>query len=570
MTKAVIQTFEEYQKCRIMFIQTVAELANRPKHIDSLKSVNVMSLLVPLLSDPVTSIKESAALAIGRLAKHSKELAKIVVDDGKILFQLLDSYDSHNVFYKKATCFVISSIARHSRELAKKVAEAQAIKFLVNCLYEYESSVKEAAVWALGYIAYHTEDLAKMIVNENKAIDYLICCLQEPETDIKRNTVHTISQIAKHSTELTEMIITKNNLDYIIYFLKDKDILLRNKICICLANMARNSNVVAKIISEQQLSTISECLRNPDTTIQKSAITLLNEVANKNQEFALQIHDKIGSVPITNFLKANPGQGNLYSFPLISTLCSVKEEITREYIKPGCDLILSLKKALENDAFLVNRNKTEKEILIEMEIKSLACRVIESITKHDTSTSTSPYEHSVADKISEEGIPNVLLFLHALSNSETVLKKSCKLALESIISKIKVLSNLDSLIALYPRLPEYISSSSYNSQRQRVIKKNTFEGIGDIKDLEDLLVKIIKKQQELLLNDQSEMNPTKRAYLKKGNMSIIFKLSKEFHSLKDCISDFETSGIFKPEVLYIFDEDYEKKVKQAFYEGVDK
>ena len=34
--------------------------------------------------------------------------------------------------------------------------------------------------------------------------------------------------------------------------------------------------------------------------------------------------------------------------------------------------------------------------------------------------------------------------------------------------------------------------------------------------------------------------------------------------------DFETSGIFKPDVLYIFDEDYEKKVKQAFYEGVDK
>ena len=165
MSKAVIQTFEEYQKCRIMFIQTVAELANRPKHIDSLKSVNVMSLLVPLLSDPVTSIKQSAALAIGRLAKHSKELAKVVVDDnGKIIQQLLESYESHNNFYKKATCFVISSVARHSKELAKKVADNQAIKFLVNCLYEYDPTVKEAAVWALGYIAQHSEELAKLII----------------------------------------------------------------------------------------------------------------------------------------------------------------------------------------------------------------------------------------------------------------------------------------------------------------------------------------------------------------------------------------------------------------------
>ena len=566
MSKAVIQTFEEYQKCRIMFIQTVAELANRPKHIDSLKSVNVMSLLVPLLSDPVTSIKQSAALAIGRLAKHSKELAKVVVDDnGKIIQQLLESYESHNNFYKKATCFVISSVARHSKELAKKVADNQAIKFLVNCLYEYDPTVKEAAVWALGYIAQHSEELAKLIISENKAIDYLICCLQEPETNIKRNTVHTISQIAKHNNELTELITMKNNLDYIIFYLKDKDIILKHKICTCLANMARNSNNVAKIISEQQLGTILDCIRSQELTIQKSAITLLNEVANKNQDFAISIHDKIGCMTICDFLKANPGQSRLFALPLVATLIGVKEEIAREYIKQGADLLLIIKECLEEEAFKVNRNKTEKEKESENEIKSLACRVIENLSKHDV-VGGGLFDINISDKISELMIHETLLCLFSYAQSDNLLKKSCKIALEAIISKVKVIKNLDCLVSIFPNLHQLYTKAPIIKEKPS--RKDSNEGIGvDLKGFEDILIKIIKKQQELLVNDQSEMNPTKKDYLRKGNLSILFKLQKEYPGIKEAMSEFETNGIFKPEFLYLYDEEYANRIKNAFIEG---
>ena len=65
-----------------------------------------MKLLGPLLSDPVTSIKQSSALAIGRLVKEDVELANNVVieDKGKILSLLLESLDSNNKFYKQAAC----------------------------------------------------------------------------------------------------------------------------------------------------------------------------------------------------------------------------------------------------------------------------------------------------------------------------------------------------------------------------------------------------------------------------------------------------------------------------------
>ena len=78
MSKAVLQPFEQYQKARVTFVQTVAELATRPQNIEALQSAGVMSLLRPLLLDNVPSISQSAALALGRLANMNEELAEYI------------------------------------------------------------------------------------------------------------------------------------------------------------------------------------------------------------------------------------------------------------------------------------------------------------------------------------------------------------------------------------------------------------------------------------------------------------------------------------------------------------
>jgi hypothetical protein len=82
MSRAVLAPFEAYQKSRVTFVQTVAELATRPQNIEALQSagmtypffqhltnhpmhpypitddlfVGVMALLRPLLLDNVPSI----------------------------------------------------------------------------------------------------------------------------------------------------------------------------------------------------------------------------------------------------------------------------------------------------------------------------------------------------------------------------------------------------------------------------------------------------------------------------------------------------------------------------------
>ena len=59
-------------------------------------NLGVMALLRPLLLDNVPSIQQSAALALGRLANYSDELAEAVVSN-EILPQLVYSLSEQNV-----------------------------------------------------------------------------------------------------------------------------------------------------------------------------------------------------------------------------------------------------------------------------------------------------------------------------------------------------------------------------------------------------------------------------------------------------------------------------------------
>jgi hypothetical protein len=88
--KQVTGVFETYQKARVAFVQSVADLAQNPKNIDALQKCGIMALLRPLLLDTVPSIQHNAAQALGRLANYNPELATAVVN-GDILPQLVNS-----------------------------------------------------------------------------------------------------------------------------------------------------------------------------------------------------------------------------------------------------------------------------------------------------------------------------------------------------------------------------------------------------------------------------------------------------------------------------------------------
>merc|ERR1711966_160301 len=221
MARAVLAVFETYQKARVEFVQTIAELATRPQNIEVLQNAGVMQLLRPLLLDNVPSIQQSAALALGRLANYNEELAEAVVSN-EVLPQLVYSLSEQNRFYKKAAAFVIRAVAKHSPELAQAVVDSNALDALVSCLEEFDPSVKEAAAWALGYIARHNGELAQTVVDAN-AVAYLAPLIQSSDAKLKRQVCSCLSQIAKHSVDLTEMVVEAEIFPTILTCLKDPD-----------------------------------------------------------------------------------------------------------------------------------------------------------------------------------------------------------------------------------------------------------------------------------------------------------------------------------------------------------
>ena len=50
---------------------------------------------------------------------------------------------------------MLRAVAKHSPGLAQSVVDCGALDALVICLEEFDPGVKEAAAWALGYIARH-------------------------------------------------------------------------------------------------------------------------------------------------------------------------------------------------------------------------------------------------------------------------------------------------------------------------------------------------------------------------------------------------------------------------------
>ncbi|KAF0028198.1 hypothetical protein F2P81_019285 [Scophthalmus maximus] len=189
----------------MQFVQTVADLANRPQNIEFLQNAGVMSLLRPLMLDVVPGIQQTAALALSRLADHSYDLAEAVVNED-ILPQLVHSLASQN-----------------------SVVDAGAIPLLVLCLREPEMALKRIAASTLSDISKHTAELAQAVVDTG-AIAHLAQMILNPDAKLKRQVFSALSQISKHSVGLAEMVIEAEIFPAALACLKDPDEYVRKNV----------------------------------------------------------------------------------------------------------------------------------------------------------------------------------------------------------------------------------------------------------------------------------------------------------------------------------------------------
>jgi len=428
MSRAVLTTFEEYQKERVKFVQTIAELARQPQNIESLQAAGVMGLLRPLLLDSISSIQQSAALALARLASYSAEIAEAIVSN-QVLPQLIDSLSRQNRFYKKAAAYVLKSVAKHSEHLAQCVIDAGALDALVNCLDEFDPNVKEGAAYALACIAKHNNPALAEEVAKAGAIERLSICIQDPETSLKKIATMALSEVAKHTPELADRIASNaGTLRVLTGNLADRDLELRQHSCTCLANIAKHNEDLAHKVAGADLfpKIVDRCLKEEGKErLQRQAALCLKEIAGQSLGLAKMVSDVGGVSCVVDYLNKAPGAAKLHAIMTLGFISGFDKELARSVVQ------------CKGHMALVNALREVKED----HIKAAAAWSLGQIGRHST---------ELAKDLAEQDVMKELLVVYMAADEKSDLKNKAKRALRSIIQQCQEMDALQPLLETAP------------------------------------------------------------------------------------------------------------------------
>ena len=397
------------------------------QNIEVLQQAGVMQLLRPLLLDKVPSIQQSAAIALGRLANYSDDLAEAVVEE-EILPQLVYSLSEQNRFYKKAAAFVLRAVAKHSPPLAQAVVNSGALDALVLCLEEFDPGVKESAAWALGYIASHNAELASTVVDAG-AVGLLVICVQEPELTLKRIAASALGDIAKHTPELAQSVVDAGAVAYLSSLVTSNDSKLTRQVCSALAQVAKHSVDLAEVVVEAEVFPKILMLLKHDKVTRKHAATCVREVAKHTPEMAQLIVSHGGVGALIDYVNESEGNSRLPGIMALGYIAAFPETLALSVI---------VSKGLQ----------PLYESLMEQEdhVKSASAWSLGQIGRH------SP-DHAKA--VAEIGTLPKLVDTFVDDRSSDDLKNKCKRALKAVVEKLTHIASLDTLVRM-PTIPEQI------------------------------------------------------------------------------------------------------------------
>jgi len=198
---------------------------------------------------------------------------------------------------------------------------------LVPCLEEFDPTVKEAAAWAIGYIAQHTGELAQGVVDAG-TVPLLVLCIQEPEITLKRISASALSDISKHSPELAQAVVDAGAVSYLAPLIQHPDAKLKRQVCSCLAQIAKHSVDLAEVVVEAEIfPNILNCLKDNDTFVRKNAATCIREVAKHTPELAKLIVNAGGAAALVDYVSEVQGNAKLPGIMAIGYIAAFSETL---------------------------------------------------------------------------------------------------------------------------------------------------------------------------------------------------------------------------------------------------
>ncbi|XP_012251743.2 sperm-associated antigen 6-like [Athalia rosae] len=459
--RIILQVFDEYQKARVSFVQTVADLASRAQNVESLENAGVLDLLRPLLSDIVPSIQQTSAVALGRLANHNDRVAQAIIRRD-ILPQLLRNIDKQSKFYKKAALFVLRAVAKHSPEMASVVVHSQGLQAMVICLEDFDPGVKEAAAWAIGYVARHNKSLAQAAVDAG-AVPLLVLSLQEPELCPKQISASALCDISKHSLDLAQTVVDSGAVPFLAKAISNPDPKLKRQAFSALGSIAKHSNEMAEMVVEAEIfPDVLVHMGHPDDNVNKAAAVLTREVCKHTLELAELIANNGGIGALLQLISTSKTDSRL---PAIMALGYIAG-----HSSPLAIAVIGSKGVVE--LALVLQQESEDHLV------TIIVWTLGQIGKHTP-------EHAKALAVANI-FPNLLeLYLDPKSSEE--LKTECQATLKQVLQKCMHIEALEPL--LYnapPNILKYVVGQFSKILPNDARARRLFVTSGGLKKIQEL------------------------------------------------------------------------------------
>merc|ERR1712216_890100 len=115
------------------------------------------------IQHPDAKLKRQVCSCLAQIAKHSVDLAEVVVE-AEIFPNILNCLKDNDTFVRKNAATCIREVAKHTPELAKLIVNAGGAAALVDYVSEVQGNAKLPGIMAIGYIAAFSETLALAVI----------------------------------------------------------------------------------------------------------------------------------------------------------------------------------------------------------------------------------------------------------------------------------------------------------------------------------------------------------------------------------------------------------------------
>lgn len=164
-------------------------------------------------------VRKHAATCIREVAKHTPELAQLIVSNGGVgaLVDYVVESEGNN---RLPGVMTLGFIAAFSETLALSVIASKGVVPLYTSLVEEpEDHIKSASAWALGQVGRHSPDHAKALADAN-VLPKLVATLVAPESsdDLKTKCKRSLKFITEKLTDMKAL---------------DKLLQVRVRACVC-------------------------------------------------------------------------------------------------------------------------------------------------------------------------------------------------------------------------------------------------------------------------------------------------------------------------------------------------